>query len=169
MAILDPRLLPLVEVLAKVGMDWLAFELVEGVRRGDESTEGRSTLRRARDRAKRTSDAVENTERFASPAGPATPLLSDDQLEWAAGYVDERLRAAFDHMARSLDALDEIIGGGEARPSGAPTVTTRLVLRNDDRAGTVGRVEIEGARARLSTLRGALDAWLLNERTGPQQ
>ena len=39
MAILDPRLLPLLETLAASGADWLAFEIVDGVRRGREPEE----------------------------------------------------------------------------------------------------------------------------------
>lgn len=169
MAILDPRLLPIIEVLAELGMDWLAFELVDGVRRGKEPVEDEAALRRARGRARRASDAGEDTERFGSPSGAATPLLGDEQLEWAARYVDERLHAALDQIAHSLDALDEIVAGLDARPSDAPVATTRLVLRDDYSAGTVGRAEVDSARARLSALREALDAWVLHQRSGPRQ
>ena len=169
MAILDPRLLPFIEVLAELGMDWLAFELVDGVRRGKEPVEDEAALRRARDRAWRASDAEEDTERFGSPGGTATPILGDDQLEWAARYVDERLRAAVDQIAHSLDALDEIVAGLDARPSDTPVATTRLVLRGDESADTVGRAEVDGARARLPALREALDAWVRHERLDPRQ
>ena len=169
MAILDPRLLPFIEVLAELGMDWLAFELVDGVRRGKEPVEDEAALRRARDRTRRASDAGEDKEQFGSPGGAATPLLGDDQLEWAARYVDERLRAALDQIAHSLDALDEIVAGLDARPSDAPMATTRLVLRGDESAYTVGRAEVDGARVRLSALRVALDAWVLSERSDSRQ
>ena len=169
MAILDPRLLPFIEVLAELGMDWLAFELVDGVRRGKEPVEDEAALRRARDRTRRASDVGEDKEQFGSAGGAATPLLGDDQLEWAARYVDERLRAAFDQIAHSLDALDEIVAGLDARPSDAPMATTRLVLRGDESAYTVGRAEVDGARVRLSALRVALDAWVLSERSDSRQ
>ena len=169
MAILDPRLLSLIDVLAQVGLDWLAFELVEGVQRGEEPVEDRSALRRARDRAKRTSDASEQTERFASPSAVATPLLGDDQLLWAARYVEQRLLAALDQMAQSLDALDEIVSGVDTPPAVARTATTRLVLRGADRVDTVGRLEVDSARTQLPALREALDSWLLNERSDSRQ
>ena len=169
MAILDPRLLPFIEVLAELGMDWLAFELVDGVRRGKEPVEDEAALRRARNRARRASDAEEVTERFDSPGGAAIPVLGDDQLEWAARYVDERLRAAVDQIAHSLDALDEIVAGHDARPSDTPVATTRLVVRGDETADTVGRAEVDGARARLPALREALDAWIRHERSDPRQ
>lgn len=168
MAILDPRLLPFIEVLAELGMDWLAFELVDGVRRGKEPLEDEAALRRARDRTQRASDAGEVTERFGLSGGAAIPILGDDQLKWAARYVDERLRAALDQTARSLDALDEIVAGLDARPSDAPVATTRLVLRGDDSVDTVSRADLDGARDRLDALRGALDAWILNERSDPR-
>ena len=34
MAILEARLLPLIETLAEAGADWLAFEVVDGIRAG---------------------------------------------------------------------------------------------------------------------------------------
>ena len=169
MAILDSRLLPFIEMLAELNMDWLAFELVDGVQRGKEPIEDDAALRRARDRAQRASDAEEVTEWFGSPGRAAIPILGDDQLEWSARYVYERLRAALDQIAYSLDALDEIVAGLDDRPSGAPMATTRLVLRDDDSADIVDRAGVDGARAQLDALRGALDAWVLHERSDPRQ
>ena len=169
MAILDPRLLPFIEVLAELGLDWLAFELVEGVQRGAEHVEDESALRLARDRARRATDAREHVGRFGPPGSMAPPLLGDDQLEWATRYVDDRLSAALDQMAHSLDALDEIVAGADARPSAGPVPTTRLVLRGDDSVDAAGRGEVDGARARLGALREALVAWLLHERSDPRQ
>ena len=94
MAILDPRLLPLVEMLTELGMDWLAFEL-----------------------------------------------------------------------AASLDALEKIVAGGEARPTTDPAPLTTIVLRGGDREHTVGRAEVEASAARLSGLSEALAAWLRNARS----
>lgn len=164
MAILDSRLLPFIEMLAELGMDWLAFELVDGIRRGKEPIEDDAALRRARDRAQRASDAEEVAERFGSPGAAAIPILGDDQLEWAARYVEERLRAAFDQIADSLDALDEIVAGPEAQQSDAALAMTRLVLRGEDSVDTVGRAEVDGAKDQLEALRGALDAWVRHER-----
>ena len=48
MAVLDPRLLPFIEMLAELGMDWLVFELVDGIRRGDEPAEDEYALTLAR-------------------------------------------------------------------------------------------------------------------------
>ena len=92
MAILDPRLLPFIEVLAELGMDWLAFELVDGVRRGKEPVEDEAALRRARDRTRRASDAGEDKERFGSPGGAATPFWATinwngPHATWTSGSV----------------------------------------------------------------------------------
>ena len=163
MAIPDPRLFPFVEMLAELDMDWLAFELVEGVRRGEEPVEDESALLHARERARRASNDEEHIEPYGwdSPTA-ATPFSGDDQLEWAARYVEERLRAALDEVVASLDALDEIVAGGDARPSMAPAALTALVLRNGDEEHTLDRAEVEGARDRLSGLSEALAAWLRN-------
>ena len=56
MAILDPRLIPFIEMLADLGLDWLAFELIEGVRRGEEPVETEDALALVRQRI-RTRDS----------------------------------------------------------------------------------------------------------------
>lgn len=48
MAVLDPRLIPLIETLAAADLDRLAFEIIEGLRRGVESEEPAETLEMAR-------------------------------------------------------------------------------------------------------------------------
>ena len=78
MAILDPRLLPFIEMLTELDMHWLAFELVEGVRRGEEPVEDESALLRARERSRRASDAGEDIERYGSALGATIPLSGDD-------------------------------------------------------------------------------------------
>ena len=164
MAILDPRLIPFIEMLTELGMDWLAFEVVDGIRRGEEPVEDEFTLLRARERAGRASDAGEDIEQYISPPQAATPFSGDDQLDWAARYVDERLRAALDAMEASLDALDEIVAGGDTPLSRPPSALTVLDLAGRDGEHSVGRTEVEGARTRLSTLSEALADWVRDAR-----
>lgn len=53
MAVLDPRLMPLIEMLTTVAADWLAFELIDGNRRGREVEETANALTIARASAPR--------------------------------------------------------------------------------------------------------------------
>jgi hypothetical protein len=52
MAILDRRLIPFIEMLADLGLDWLAFELIDGIRRGREPEESAKALMVARERVR---------------------------------------------------------------------------------------------------------------------
>ena len=56
MAILDRRLIPFIEMLAELGMDWLAFELMEGIRLGREPVAREDELARLRQLGPLTDD-----------------------------------------------------------------------------------------------------------------
>ncbi|MCZ0944164.1 MAG: hypothetical protein OXJ53_14000 [Gammaproteobacteria bacterium] len=133
MAVLEPRLLPLIEILVELGLDWLAVELVEGLQRGEEPIDDRKA-----------------SEQYASSSGGGTLLQGVDQLQWAAQYVDKRLRSALDQTSHSLDALDQI----------AAADAIELVLRTDEQKDTVDRAGLDHARAQLSRLSEALEAWV---------
>jgi hypothetical protein len=48
MAKIDPRLLPLIEALSASGADWLAFEILDGIRTGRRAEDSEEELRDAR-------------------------------------------------------------------------------------------------------------------------
>lgn len=81
MTVLDTRLLPLLETLVGAAADWLAFEIVDGVRRGREPLEPEELLRAAREkvRSRRLSDRLS-----AEIPVLSEPILGDDQIVWAA-------------------------------------------------------------------------------------
>lgn len=58
MVTLDRRLIPFLEMLTEEGLDWLAFELIDGVRRGREPEEAPEALADARELVQR--GAVQN-------------------------------------------------------------------------------------------------------------
>ena len=157
MAILDRRLLPFIEMLAELGMDWLAFELVDGIRRGDEPTETQQVLALARDQI--GDPAVDEFERHTSPDSEVTSFLGDDQLEWAMDYTFERLRATLAEMSYSLEALDELLDDRKGGHPAASQVEALLVLLEDGGERAVSRAQVEAAQARLPELRAALHSW----------
>ena len=150
MAVLEPRLLPLIEILVELGLDWLAVELVEGLQRGEEPVDDESALALARMRAQKRIDDRKASEQYGSSSGGVTLLQGVDQLQWAAQYVDKRLRSALDQTSHSLDALDQI----------AAADAIELVLRTDEQKDTVDRAGLDHARAHLSRLSEALEAWV---------
>ena len=176
MAVLDPRLLPLIEMLTELGMDWLVFELVDGIRRGDEPEEDEHALALARQQIERPpADDLKrharawrtNTDESADSV--PTSVLGDYQLQWAAEYVFERLRDALDEMSQSLYALDEIFEDSEVKQPEASAAEPLLVLIDDGEERVVGRAQIEVARERLPELREALDVWRRSASPGLDQ
>ena len=166
MAILDSRLLPFIDMLAELGIDWLAFELFEGIRRGEELAEDEDALARARQRI--GADDPEEPGHDSSADDEGRPFAADDQLEWVVQYVCVRLEATLAAMSDSLDAVDEIVGAPAEPPrSGDSQPSAVLMLLGDDEERADGRSQVESARGRLPELRQALDAWLDGERTDP--
>ena len=158
MAILDRRLIPFIEMLTELGIDWLAFELIEGIRRGQEPIEREDALALARQWVN-----TGNAEKFGrNPADSVEgePLLGDIQLEWAAGYVNERLEATLAEMSASLGALDKIVSSGREGRAKTTEASPVLVLLNAEEDRQIGRTQVEEAQAQLPKLRQSLENWL---------
>ena len=160
MAILDRRLVPLVELLTEIGMDWLAFELMEGIERGQEPIENEDALALAREQARR--NRIEKVVRVPSENVVGKPILGDKQLEWVADHVYERLEATIAQMLASLDALDELVASDRKREGeiAEPIAVSVVLDTEEDRA--VSRIEAAEAQAHLGALRQSLDSWLEN-------
>ena len=162
MAILDRRLIPFIEMLTELGIDWLAFELMEGIRLGRVSVENESELRLVPHWAGHGKAVT--FEGDPEDGALAELLLGDSQLEWAARYVGERLEAVLAEMSASIGALDEIVASGRDRPAKIAEASTMLVLLNPDEDRPVGVTEIEEAQTHLAQLRQSLEDWLANSR-----
>ncbi len=166
MAVLDPRLTELIETLAAAELDWLAFELVDGVRRGVEPEETADTLEvaRAEARAKRPPP-----ERLAAEARPVTssPLIGDDQVEWAGRYVIARIDDALAALAASLDNLDALVDASEAADvaKADQDAAPMLVLEDLETPRKADRASVERARGDVGALRVAVERWSNQART----
>lgn len=163
MAILDPRLLPLLETLAGAGADWLAFEIVDGVRRGREPLEPEELLRAARKkvRSRQLSDRLS-----ADIPVLAEPILGDDQIVWAANYVAARLDGALadlDEGCAMIEAVadnsgDTIRQDDLAFSKVTPGVPVEIALIGQE-GHPIDRGSIAVAREGVKSLRDALTRW----------
>jgi hypothetical protein len=168
MAILDRRLIPFVEMLTDFGLDWLAFELIDGIRRGREPEETTEALTVAREQVR--ADEVKNVKRELAESVEAGSPLGDGQLDWAARYVDERLEATLAEMSASLDNIDGIVGPTHHEgAAGSRPAAAALVLLNREERWKVDRAMVEDARGQLPKSREALASWLASTRTGLAQ
>lgn len=162
MAILNQRLVPLIETLIELGIDWLAFELIDGIRRGEEPEEDERALALTRERAGTTHSIAMEQSPWADD-GPKA-YSDNGQLDWAVRYIHERLAATLNEMMGSIDMLDDIVDDGNTErvlPAGASAV---LVLLGGEEH-PVGRAQVEAAQGRLPELRKALDAWVVSARS----
>jgi hypothetical protein len=165
MSVLDPRLLPLLGTLANTGMDWLAFEIVEMVRRGHEPLEAEGILKAAREKARSHVDSELVT--LDIPV-VAEPILGDEQIDWAADYVAARLDGALADLDEGYAFLNAIAEGSRdtfrqdasirsEAPSGAP-LRIALIGQEDE---AIDHYSIEIARKGILSLRRALVLWAL--------
>lgn len=167
MAILDPRVLELIQTLVASRLDWLAFELIEGIRLGRPPDEPEETLAAARQSVRSNAQPKARGEPHVMPEEPK-PIPADEQAVWAASYVEERLDATFKQLEASLEALDFIVETTIERqdPQDVPTlasdkteqrVTLVLLVLEGERKSS--RDDVAGARDDFSTLHAALAEW----------
>jgi hypothetical protein len=170
MATLDSRLLPLIETLAAADADWLAFELLDGLRQGRVVEETHDELRRTQIAVRSAGRLTRRSEEPSSPPPAAEPIVGDDQIEWAAAYVSNRLSDAVSMLQSTLDQLDEIVSGTSALDGPFKAASSEegvtLVLQDGDEVPRVRRVEAADARAALPKLQEVLRAWVASTRSG---
>lgn len=169
MAILDARLLPLIETLTLADLDWLAFEILDALKLGRVAEETRETLERTRKAVRSYERQEQRLHPRASPPSPSTPILGDDQISWAADYVINRISDAVSMLQATLDHLDTITGTAALdRPpsASAPRVGVSLVLRTNDEEISVTRSAADVAKNATPKLQEALRAWVVFTQKG---
>ena len=167
MATLDPPLLELVETLVAARLDWLAFELIEGIQAGRPPEEPEEALAAARESIRGNAQPRARGEPQAILV-EANPILPDEQIEWAAAYVEERLGEALEQLQTSIDTLDFVVEGTTERSdlAGAAAQSTDTsepraiaVLLDFEGDRKSGLEDVAGARTGLPTLHTALTVW----------
>jgi hypothetical protein len=156
MAVLDPRILDLIETLTAARMDWLAFELIQAIQRGRTPMESPDTLAVTRRKVREDDQPMADGHPKGASHEPQ-PIEGDEQIDWAAKYVAERLDATLAYLAQSIESLDAIAGNGAvlSEEAGDPLV----VLAVGEAPRKAGRTEVNAAVAALPQLRHALEAW----------
>ena len=174
MAIVDSRVLELIETLVAARLDWLAFELIEGIRLGRSPEEPEEALEAARESIRGNAQPKARGEPQVLLAEPQ-PIPAGEQVEWAAAYVEERLEAALEQLQASTDTLDfivetttepkdpqELAAGASAKTEQGMT----LVLLDVEGDRKSSREDIAGARDDIPILRAALAEWTRRARDG---
>ena len=160
MAALNPRLLPLVETLIGVGADWLAVELIDNVNRGRWPEESEDLLAVTRTQV-REGVAQKRERELVHKSVEPVPIPEDEQIDWAAGFIEKRLQWALDDLDSAFVNLDTLLGQAPAQPTAAKRDERSLVVRlgSGDASAKLSRYDIEQARAGMEQLRIALRRW----------
>jgi hypothetical protein len=170
MAILDRRLIPLIEALTDANADWLAFEIVDGVQLGRVEEETQDLLQSTRNTVRGADRPTRLSKERASPPPATVPIVGDEQIDWAADYVSKRMSDAVMMLEGTLDQLDAIVSGtsilDEASSPSTATHEITVVLQTDDQKLSVRRGEAANARTALPKLQEALQSWVASTRNG---
>jgi len=160
MATIDPRLIELVDTLVAAGADWLAFEIVDGVRSGkprDESdNDDREMHRSLRSWKDDKSPATRKREAVMKP------IEGDDQIEFAASYVADRITDAIEMTRTSLENLNRISAKNARDIDLGPQTAITLGLENSEFRFTPDWAE--PLRHLLPELRTSLSEWSVRVR-----
>ena len=164
MAVLDARLFPLLETLASAGLDWLAFEIVDGVRRGREPLETEEMLQAVREqvRSRQYSDRMS-----ADLPVMAKPIRGDDQIVWAGNHVFSRLDGILEDLDKGCAMIEAVAQArgeiyGQDHPAlfkATAGVPLKILMINPE-GHPVDHGAILAAKNELIFLKAALDRWV---------
>lgn len=168
MAVLDPRVLTLLETLAGIGADCLAFEFVDSVRHGREPLEPEELLQAARERVRSPQLSVRLS---ADIPVFADPFPGDDQIAWAAHYVAAHLDGILAHLDEGCTMIEAVAdNSGDTFRQDDPTfseatpgVPVDIALVGQE-SHPIDRGSIAAAREGLVCLRDVLARWSLEDR-----
>lgn len=169
MAILDARLLPLIDVLVAEDADWLAFELLGGVQLGKVVEETPDDLRRACEAAGLAGGRAAHSEKHVLPPPASAPIVGDDQIAWAANYVSKRITDVLMMLQAAIDQMETILSGAAIHDQSlvAPAENgITLILRTDDEDLSVSKSEVAASMNAISSLQEALLLWSTSARDG---
>lgn len=167
MATLDARLFDLLETLTGSGLDWLAMEVMDGIRAGRAFEDSAEILAAAR----KAIDSKAQPKARSDPGAhiPAPQLIEGDaQIEWAANYVGERLQSTLAQLDASLATLDEIVEGTQGNihnPEMEAPAEVIVVLTEAEMPRKSRREDVAVARANLQPLLDGLAEWSASVRT----
>jgi hypothetical protein len=146
MATIDPRLIPLIEALARADADWLAFEILDGLHEGRALEETDEELRITRQVVRSQNWRAHRSDGPLLPPPPPEQILGDEQIDWAIDYISDRLSDVISMLDTTFDQLDAVLfdqSSVEGKPSTAgmkdgvilvlvSDEEERLVVRRDD-------------------------------------
>jgi hypothetical protein len=170
MATIDPRLVPLIETLIAADADWLALEILDGLRLGIVAEEIREHLLSTQLAVREAKRQERRSQERAVPPPVAKAIIGDEQIDWAAKYVADRLSDAVSMLRASLDQLNQIARSNwelHAQPSDRTLDRGfDLALQTEDRGPILTSSGVGDAISAIRLLREALLGWANSMKDG---
>ncbi len=160
-AVLDPKGENATKTARTSGLDWLAFELIDGIKAGRVEEESEEALEDAR-LAVRSDEQPTASAQPAFFVAPPQPIIGDAQIEWATDYVASRLNDTLGQLDQAIDALDAIAAGDSESPNLGqvmPDMGVTIVLTDGEAPRKARREDAVAAREAIPKLRAALETW----------
>src|ERR1039457_797653 len=112
MATIDSRITPLVETLIASGADSIALEILSEIQRGRVNEDTEEELKEAREAIGHFREGKQPQE-FVPRESEVRHLSGEEQIEFAAEYVIERLTRDLEMAEASLENLNKITAGAD--------------------------------------------------------
>jgi hypothetical protein len=165
MATIDPRLIELVDTLVAAGADWLAFEILDGIRSGGPGEESDNRDREIHRSLRSWKDDKSAEPETRKGEAVAKPIEGDDQIEFAASYVVDRISEAIEMTSMSLDNLNRISANSSENPTDVdPGPQAAMILGLEDSDFHFTQDQAKQLRRLLPELRSSLSEWSVRVR-----
>jgi hypothetical protein len=165
MATIDPRLLELVDTLVAAGADWLAFEIFDEIRSGKPGEESDNRDGEMHRGLRSWKDDKSSEPETRKGEALVKPIEGDDQIEFAASYVIDRISEAIEMTSMSLDNLNQISSKSSENPSEVDTgPQAAIILGLEDSEFRFTQDQAEQLRRLLPELRSSLSEWSIRVR-----
>jgi hypothetical protein len=170
MAAIDSRLLPLIETLIAADADWLALEILDGLRLGRVREETREDLKSTQLAVRAAKHQERRSEERAVPPPVGTSIVGDQQIDWAVEYVVDRLFSAVSMLRASFTQLNEIVSRNPEfhAPAydGAIEKQLDVAVQVEAEGPSLSSSDVDRAIATIPKLREALTTWADGIRNG---
>ena len=172
MATIDPRLLPLIETLIASGADWLAFEILDGIRSGRAAEDSEEEVREARGAVRSFRRNKTSPPEISVRETVVEALAGDEQINFAATYLIDRISQAIEMTRASLQQLNQIASRSAAEseladPGAEHATSIHIRLEGSDIVSS--QSQSDEALNRLPELRKALLEWSQSVRQGEHE
>jgi hypothetical protein len=156
----------LIETLIAADADWLALEILDGLRVGRVPEETRENLKSTQLAIRAAKRQERQSDKRAVPPRVGTPIVGDEQIDWASKYVADRIFDAVSMLRVSFNQLNQIVSSNAEFHAGTFEKQFDLTLQVEAEGPSLRGSDVDDAIATIPNLREALTTWADATRNG---